>query len=60
VVDSEIPKTADNNFGAAVAARVTDFRAFEVMWLNHFIEHTQPKYMPEDLMKNYFGEQTVV
>jgi len=61
LVDSQIPKvkekkTVDNNFGAAVAAKITDYRAFEKMWLDHFILHMQPKFMPEDLMLNYYGE----
>lgn len=46
-------KTVETDFGMAIASKITDYRAFELLWLNHFIEHAKPKYLPEDLVKSY-------
>jgi hypothetical protein len=37
----------------AIAAKITDYREFEILWLNHFIEHMKPKFLPADLINSY-------
>jgi len=46
-------KTIENDFGMAVAAKITDYREFELLWLNHFIKYMKPKFMPLDLVETY-------
>lgn len=53
IVDDRKIKTVDNDFGMAIASKITDFHEFEMLWLNHFIEHAKPQYLPEDLVKSY-------
>lgn len=45
--------TPENHFGCAVVSKVTDFHEFEMLWLNHFIKHTNPKFLPQDLIESY-------
>lgn len=47
--DKRYYKNADYNFGKLVIEKVTDFKEFEKIWLNHFIEMMRPKFLPEDL-----------
>jgi hypothetical protein len=42
-------KNADYNFGKKVIDKVTDYPAFEKLWLDHFIATMHPKFLPEDL-----------
>ncbi len=53
IIEDKRTKTSENDFGAAIAAKITDYREFEMLWLNHFIEYAKPKYLPEDLIKTY-------
>ncbi len=43
----------DGLFGAELVAKVTDYDEFERIWLNHFIETTNPRFLPEDLILRY-------
>ncbi len=52
IVNKKI-KTVENDFGMAIAAKITDYREFEMLWLNHFIEHMRPKFLPADLINSY-------
>jgi hypothetical protein len=52
IVDKK-QKTIENDFGMAITAKITDYYEFELMWVNHFIEHMKPKYLPDDLIKKY-------
>jgi hypothetical protein len=45
--------TVDNNFGMAIAAKIIDYREFEIKWLNHFVETMKPKFLPLDLINGY-------
>jgi hypothetical protein len=46
-------KTGDNVFGVELVSKITDFDEFEQIWLNHFIETMNPKFLPEDLILKY-------
>ena len=37
------------DFGKLLASKIVDYRAFEGIWLAHFIKIMKPKYLPEDL-----------
>jgi hypothetical protein len=41
------------DFGKKLASKIVDYREFEEIWIRHFVEKTQPKYLPEDLKKTY-------
>lgn len=43
----------ENDFGMALVSKITDFREFELLWLNHFIEEMKPKFLPKDLILMY-------
>ena len=45
-------RKVEYNFGKLVVSKITDFDAFEMKWLTHFIDTMKPKFLPEDL-KNH-------
>lgn len=42
-------KRSSFDFGKLIIEKVTDFREFEMLWLDHFIATTNPKFLPMDL-----------
>lgn len=43
----------NHDFGKTLVSKIDDYREFEMIWLNHFIDNTNPKFLPEDIIVAY-------
>ena len=39
----------ENDFGKLIFDKITNIYEFQQMWLEHFVNNMNPKYLPEDL-----------
>lgn len=46
-------RPAIDNFGKLLMEKVTDYDEFERIWLDHFLEHTNPQFLPKDIIEKY-------
>lgn len=43
------PMSPENDFGRLIFDKITNIYEFQQMWLEHFVNNMNPKYLPEDL-----------